>query len=424
MTVRGGRVGKGLVSIMPEAVLGDYGTGASVQHLPGLTDVSWNNTRNMFEDGSMVDSRYRTWTPWKGDKINGLSFKTPLQKHFGSVLRDVLKSALGGRRTATPLSGVANITTAQFEYSGGTPHDWVVITYSTGRIVYRPIATYDAGVAKFAYKLDTISNITTVVNADTFGSGGFSFYEDPDADDSLASLAAEITGAGDPDSQSIVLGGMVPTTIDWGSSPGERRMIGCTFEGTVWNPTVAGVAANPGRPVKHAAPWQLEAYLLTDYDSPGSSPQITRISSYKLNLAPAWGKDLASQTRTGSNGDEFPDSPLSQWRRLKPLGGMELEIIAQYYDPAWLQAFEDEDLFHIGITDYIGAPGTTSFNGDAALSYVPKATLKEPPQQVPNGDVYGTRLLFHIGDERDGGNSAGQMTTALLSKYKLASVRG
>jgi len=415
MAARGARQRKQRISIMRETALG-VGDTATIKHIPGLRDVAYTTDQDMFADGSQTHDRVTELAPWLGEKKNTLAFKTPVHKNLILTMGDSIEASLGGVRSNTGITvNPASVTLTQFTFTAGVPDDWVIITYASGRKVYRPVSRTNGTTAFFAYQLDTITGVAAVQNASQFGATtGKTYYEEPNAQ--FLSLQAQMDRPGEPDKEDNVLKGMVPNLCEWSMGLGDRLFLNVAYQGTSWKQETGANLANPLRPSKHAAPWQVEAWILSDYDSPGAAPARTPIVSYKVNLAPTWFPISATQDRGGSDEATIPDSSVIEWRRQEALGNGEIEIVTAFASTAWKTAFAAETDFQIALVAYLGNPGSTSFSGDAMCLYLPKCRLKVQPSVVNNGGADGQRLLFHARDERDVGTSAGQMSSNLIKK--------
>jgi hypothetical protein len=395
---------------------------AQIKHLPGVTEPGWKVEQEKFEDGSQRGVRFIQQAPYKGAKSNSFNFRLPLHKNLIVTAADFFESALGKKHANVALSGVGNITLTSFDYTGGVPDPWVVVTYTTGRKAFRPVVRVNAGVAYFGYQLDTIANVQSVMNAKDFGAAtGACFSEDPAG--GYLSFTAEVDRAGEPGQRPYTLKGAVPFNVLLQMAFGGRKHIDLAFNGTSYVEGAPNIAS-AAKPQKHSAPFATEAYILSDFAAPGAAPAKTPITGYKFNVAPQWTPVLGSVSRSGANNDTLPDSPVLEWSRGDPLGDGLLEITTSFTSSTWQAAFDAGTDFHVGIVDLLGDPGAGSYNGDALCSYFPKARLVAPPEEVPNGSAIGHKLLFHLRDEREIGTAAGEMSADRITKATIAQFIG
>lgn len=418
MAARGARQRIQRITSMRESALGTPDT-STKKHLPGIKDVTYTPLQTMFEDESQRTDRNAKLPPWKGDKTNTLAFKSPLHKSSIVTLGNFLESALGGKENNTALSGTGTYTTSSFAYAGGTPDRWVIVSYGSGRRVFRPVVRVAAGVAYYGYQLPTATGIASVTNAKDFGAAtGACYYEDPSA--AFLSFTHEIDRPSEPDAEDCILYGSVPTSFICQMAFGDRIHFEHAFKGTIWDPSTGANLDNPARPVSHASPWQTECYILDDFDSPGATPAKTTISGYRLNLAPDWLGLTGSQGRAGAAEDEVPESPIVEWRRDQSLVEGTIEINTTFIEPSLMTGYTEGTRYQIGILHYLGYQSGTAFEGDAFCLYLPTAVLAEKPQVVNQGGCDGYRCLFHIVDERDVGTAAGEMSSGLICKAAVA----
>jgi hypothetical protein len=416
---RGGRVPIGRLSIYEESALATASLG-TIQHLGGLTDAAYELTEDSFEDTSQRDDRNAKRAPWKGEGKNTLSFKIPLSKQLVPQAGSIFKSALGTESPAQAMTiTLASTTTTQFTYSAGEPDNWVIVTHTSGRFSYRPVVRKAGGVADFAFQLPTVSGgISAITNARNFGAAtGRGYVETPGA--SMLSLGAQADQHNEPDQTKATLTALVPTSILYEMQPNQRKFMTIGMEGRGWTDGSAANVAAANKPIKHSPSWQTDCYLLTDYDAPGATPAVTKIISYKMQIAPKQNPHDTSQARSGATEGTLPQFSLSEWRRDDPMQD-DLEIVIAYYDETHNTNFKNEAQYQIAIIDYLGNPGSSSFAGDAVCMYWPKAQLKVKPKRVPVNGVWGMSLIFHCADERDIGNSAGQMSSALITKLAFS----
>lgn len=390
-----------------------------------IIDPSLELGQEQFEDGSQKHERGTVLPPWKGPKSWKAGFKTPLHKTCVLTLGDFYESALGKKQAQSTITGAAGFTATGFTYTGGTPHNWVIVAYGSGRLVHVPIARLIAGgpnQAIYAYQLPTAAGITSVKNPSDFGAvpnKGQSYIEDPAA--GFLSFSAETDRAGDTGQLTYKLTGAVPTGLILEKAQGDRMKAQIALEGRGWARAAVPTIVKPTRPVRHASPWQTKAYLLTDFDAPAATPATTGITSYKVNLAPQWLPVDGTQDRLGADEGTLPQHSTQEWRRDDPIGNGTLEIVTTKLVQAHLDNYETGNVdYHVAIIDYIGDPGSTGYDGSAHCLYFPKCRLIAPPQEVDNGGWMGHRLLFHVIDERDVGTGAGQMSTELITKLAAA----
>ncbi len=414
---RGARRNIQRLSLYEESALGTANLG-TIQHIGGYSEMAYTAAQDMFEDTAARDDRNAKKASWQGEYKNTLSFKAPLSKMLVPQLGSVFKSALGAVENNTALSGTGTYTASSFAYAGGTPDRWVVIVYANGRIVYRPVVRADAGVAYYGFQLPTAVGIANIFNAKDFGAlSGRCYFESPGAD--MLSLAAEFDRHSEPDQVKFTLAKMIPTAIGWEMTPGSRKHASFAFEGRDFTHNLAANVGAATKPTKHSPSWQTDCYLLTDFNSPGATPAVTKITSYKLQFAPKWLANDSSQSRSGATEDTMPKSALAEWRRDDPQQE-DIEIMLTYADSTHHDNFEDEVDYQIAIIDYLGNPGSGAFAGDACCTYLSKARLKVRPETQENNGIDGMRLVFHGADERDAGNTVGQVSTSHLTKLAFA----
>jgi hypothetical protein len=414
---RGARRNIQRLSIYEESALATPSLG-TIQHIGGFSEMAYTATQDMFEDVAARDDRNAKRAPWQGEYKNTLSFKAPLSKMLVPQLGSVFKSALGAVQNQTALGTLSAMTATSFTYGAGEPDQWVAVIYASGRIEFRPVVRKAAGVAYYGYQLPTAVGISSIMNAKDFGAlSGRCYYEAPGAD--MLSFGGEVDRHSEPDQVKFTLNCMVPTSIGWEMTPGSRKHASFAFEGRDHTKNVAANVAAATKPTKHSPSWQTDCYLLTDFDSPGATPSVTKITSYKLQFAPKWLNNESSQSRSGATNATLPKSSLAEWRRDDPMQE-DIEIVLAYADNTHNDNFEAEVDYQIAIVDYLGNPGSTSWAGDAHCTYLPKARLKMRPEIAENNGIDGMRLVFHGADERDAGNTVGQMSSALLTKLAFA----
>lgn len=416
MPAKGARVTIRRISLMDESVLGTADTG-TVQHLSGLEGEALDPVQERFSDQSQANDRNYTLAPWLGEKKNTLGFNLPLHKLLIPNAGSIIRSALGGRRGSTNITTPGTYTTTSFNFGGGTPHDWVMFTNGS-RLIPRPVVRNVAGTAYLGFALPSAGYTPTgVTNPNQYGATtGHSYYEDPGA--MFLSLQAQIDRAAEPDSVNYTLKGLVPNRLRWFSQEGQRRMLEVALQGTDWTRETGAQLADAAKPTKQASPWQSECYILSDFAALGANPARTLILGYSVNLAPEWLPLTADTGRSGANEDTIPASPVNEWRRGKSLAENSIEVIVQFAATAWETGRAAETEYDLAFIDYLGNPAG-SFTGDCFCQFFPKCRLINV-QTVPNHGIDAMRLTFHPRDERDVGNSAGQMSSGLIAKHSFA----